>query len=157
MKVILLDNIKNLGKIGDQVEIKSGYARNYLIPQSKAVLATTQNIEIFGEQQNVLQSKVVEKKIQAESFAKSINDIGNVTIMARSSTTGKLFGSVGSKDIAEAITKLVGFRVFKSQIKLPNDDSLKFIGVYNIKVHIYNNIFANLSIKITSALEHGIN
>lgn len=157
MKVILLDNIKKLGSIGSKIEVKPGYARNYLIPQSKAILATIKNIEFFKKQKNILQSKIIEKKIQSESSAKAINDIKNITIIAKSSIRGKLFGSVGSKDIAALITKSVGFKVSRTQIRLPNNDALKFVGIYNIKVHVYDKIFANLTITVLNQLENDEN
>lgn len=152
MKIILLDNIKKIGNIGSEVTVKSGYARNFLIPKSKAILATKKNLEIFKEKKISLQSTITEKQIQAELYAKAINNIKSITITARSSIEGKLFGSVSPKDIATAITDAVGFKILKSQIRLPNYESLKSIGTYNIKVHIYEKIFANLDIVIVNVL-----
>lgn len=153
IKIILLDNLKSLGSMGSQIEVKSGYARNYLFPQSKALLATDYNIGVFKEQQNILKSQIIEKKREAESFAKIIDNIGDVIIYARSSVKGKLFGSVGSKDIAEAITKCLDFKISKYQIKLPKNDVLKFIGTYNIKVHVYNDVFSYVNVIICSSLD----
>lgn len=154
IKIILLDNIKNLGSIGSQIEVKSGYARNYLFPQSKALLATDYNIEVLKKQKNILQSQIIERKKEAELFAKIINDLDDIVIYSRSSIKGKLFGSVGAKDIADAITKFVDFKISKYQIKLPQNDVLKFVGIYNIKVHIYGDIYANVNIVISSKLDN---
>lgn len=148
MKVILLDNIIKLGQVGSEINVKAGYARNFLIPQSKAVLATKKNTEIFKEQQHMLKSKLDSRQDKAELCAKLINNLGNITITARSSNHGKLFGSIGPRDIAKVITESVGFKIFKSQIKLINTDTLKSVGTYNIRVHIYHEIYASLNVNI---------
>lgn len=152
MKIILLDKIEKLGNIGSKIIVKSGYARNFLIPKSKAILATKQNLEIFKEKELQLQSTITSKQIQAELQAKAISNIEKITITARSSVSGKLFGSVGAQVIAKAITEAVGFKILKSQIRLPNREILKSIGVYNIKIHIYDQIFSDFKVIITNVL-----
>lgn len=152
MKIILLDNIDNLGKLGSEIKVKSGYARNFLIPQSKAIVATTKNIAIFKEQQRKLKVEVLKKWNEAKICAEKINMLQHVTITAKSGISGKLFGSIGSRDIADTITKASGVKIFKSQIRLPNNDVLKTIGTYSIKIHIYNDIFAMLDIIIVDML-----
>lgn len=146
MKIILLDKIEKLGEIGSEVIVKSGYARNFLFPKSKAILATKKNLAIFKEKQHSIQSKIIEKQKQARVHAKIISDIKNITITAQSSIKGKLFGSIGPKDVAQAITKVVDFKILKSQVRLPSNENLKSAGTYNIKIHIYDNIFATLNI-----------
>lgn len=150
MKVILLDNIENLGKIGSEIVVKSGYARNFLFPKSKAILATKENVKIFKERQFILSSKETDRRVKAKDYAKVINNLKSITIKVRSSLEGKLFGSVGSKDIAKILTEAVGFVVSKSQIRLPSGDPLKFVGVYKVKVHIYSEIFSSLDIIIVN-------
>lgn len=148
MKIILLDNIDNLGSLGAEVTVKSGYARNFLIPKSKAIVATTKNIATFKEQQLKLQTKIINIQNNAKICAEKINSLGHIIISAKSGIGGKLFGSVGARDIADAITKVVDFNVFKSQIRLPNNNLLKNIGTYNVKIHIYGDIFSTLDVII---------
>lgn len=148
MKVILLDNVSSLGIFGTEVTVKSGYARNFLIPRSKAIVATKKNVDFFKEKQLQLQAEAHEKRNVAERCAEKINMLKRVIITARSGIEGKLFGSVGSRDIADAIAKVSGFNITKSQIRLPNNDILKTIGTYSVKIHIYNEIFAILDVVI---------
>lgn len=148
MKIILLSNVDKLGNIGSEVIVRSGYARNFLIPKSKAIPATKKNIEMFKLQQLELQSKAIETQNQAEFHAKMINKLGSVTIKAKSGVEGKLFGSVGARDIATAITTASGFNISKSQIRLPNHDALRTTGTHSIDIHIYNNIFATINVII---------
>lgn len=152
MKVILLDKINNLGSLGAQVTVKSGYARNFLIPRAKAIVATKKNIDDFKAQQSKLQVESREKWNTAKNCAETINALKCVVIKANAGVEGKLFGSVGSRDIADAIIKIVGFSVTKAQVRLPNNDVLKAVGTYNVKIHIYNEIFSVLDIVIVNAL-----
>lgn len=152
MRIILLDKIKKLGNTGSEIVVRSGYARNFLIPQAKAMLATEQNLKIFKEKQNTLQSGIIERKIQAELHAKKINDVKSITITAKSNIEGKLFGSIGPRVIAKKLTEVVGLKISKSQIRLPNREILKSTGRYNIKVHIYDQIFSSLDLIILSVL-----
>lgn len=151
MKVILLDNVRNLGNFGTEVIVKSGYARNFLIPKLKAIAATKINIAKFKAQQLELQSRAFDKKNKAKSFAKKISMLEHVIITAKSGIEGRLFGSVGARDIANAITRDSGINIDKFQIRLPNNDVLKKIGTYRIKIHIYNEIFVMLNIIIVDA------
>lgn len=152
MKVILLDSIDKVGKIGSEIIVKSGYARNFLFPKSKAVLSTKKNLAIFKKQQHILKSNLDSKRLKAEFRAKAINDLGSITITVKSSIHGKLFGSIGSRDIAKLITESVGFEVHKSQIRLPNRDTLKSIGEHNVCIHVYNEIYANLTVHILNSV-----
>lgn len=151
MKVILLDNVNNLGKFGEEVAVKSGYARNFLIPKSKAIIATQSNVIMFKKQQLDLQDAVLKKQNAAGVCAEKINALEYVTITAKSGVAGKLFGSVGSRDVAKVITKASGVYVNKSQVRLPNNDVLKKIGIYSVKIHIYNEIFAVLDVHVVDA------
>lgn len=148
MKVILLDNIDNIGSLGEEVKVKSGYARNFLIPQSKAIIASKRNIAIFKEQSIKLQNMELEKRNKAKIISEKINMLKSITIKVKSGIEGKLFGSIGARDIANAITKSLDINVHKSQIRLPDNDVFKTIGTYGIKIHIYNEIFATLDVNI---------
>ncbi len=104
MQVILLDKVANLGNLGDQVKVKAGYARNYLVPQGKAVPATRKNVEFFEARRAELAAKLSEKLAAANARAEKINALGTVTITAKAGEESKLFGSIGARDIADAVT-----------------------------------------------------
>ncbi len=104
MQVILLDKIAKLGGLGDQVAVKAGYARNYLIPQGKAVMATKANIETFDARRAELEAKLAAGKAAAEERAAKLGELAAVVIASKSGDEGKLFGSIGTRDVAEAIT-----------------------------------------------------
>lgn len=148
MKIILINNVDKLGNIGSEITVKSGYARNFLIPKYKAMPATKNNIAIFKEKQLELQNKAIEMRTQAEMCAETINKLKSITIKAKAGVEGKLFGSIGSRDIANAVTTASGFKVVKSQIRLPNHSVLRTTGTYNINIHIYNDIFAKINVVI---------
>ena len=113
MQVILLDKIAKLGGLGDQVSVKAGYARNYLIPQGKAVMATKANIEAFGARRAELEAKLAANKAAAEERAAKLGELAAVVIASKSGDEGKLFGSIGTRDVAEDITA-AGVAVAKS-------------------------------------------
>lgn len=154
MKVILLDKIDNLGGLGEEIIVRSGYARNFLIPKSKAIVATKKNIKIFKEQQIKLNEKIAEIQNKAKSYSTKINELGHITISVKSGIEGKLFGSIGAKDIANVLSKTIGFKILKSQIRLPRGSALRAIGTYQIKVHIYKKIFSILDVNIIDASAH---
>ena len=104
MNIILLDKIANLGGLGDQVTVKSGYARNFLFPQGKAVPATKDNVEKFEARRAELEAKIAEQLAAANARAEKVAELAEVTIAAPAGDEGKLFGSVGTRDIADAIT-----------------------------------------------------
>ena len=106
MEVILLENISNLGSLGDTVQVKAGFGRNYLIPQGKAVPATETNVAQFEARRADLEAAAAESLAKAEARAEQLTALEGVTIEANAGDEGKLFGSVGTRDIAEAITSL---------------------------------------------------
>ncbi|URJ30640.1 50S ribosomal protein L9 [Candidatus Blochmannia vicinus (nom. nud.)] len=152
MKIILINDVDKLGNTGSEITVKSGYARNFLIPKYKAMPATKNNIAIFKAKQLEFQNKAIEIQTKAELCAETINKLKSITIKAKSGVEGKLFGSIGSRDIAAAITTASGFKVFKSQIRLPNHNVLRTTGTYNINIHIYNDIFAKIDVIIVSQM-----
>ncbi|MCP3245480.1 50S ribosomal protein L9, partial [Aeromonas hydrophila] len=119
MQVILLDKIAKLGGLGDQVSVKAGYARNYLIPQGKAVMATKANIETFDARRAELEAKLAAGKAAAEERAAKLGELAAVVIASKSGDEGKLFGSIGTRDVAEAITA-AGVAVAKSEVRMGN-------------------------------------
>ena len=149
MQVILLDKIGNLGGLGDQVNVKSGYARNFLIPQGKVVMATKENVAMFETRRAELEAKVAEQLAAAEARAESVNTLEGVTIASKAGDEGKLFGSIGTRDIADAITA-AGVAVVKSEVRLP-EGALRNIGEFEVSIQLHSEVFATAKIAIVAA------
>ncbi|MFM2606082.1 50S ribosomal protein L9 [Vibrio chagasii] len=149
MQVILLDKIGNLGGLGDQVNVKSGYARNFLIPQGKAVMATKDNVAMFETRRAELEAKVAEQLAAAEARAEKVNALEGVSIASKAGDEGKLFGSIGTRDIADAITA-AGVAVAKSEVRLP-EGALRSIGEFEVSIQLHSEVFATAKIAIVAA------
>ena len=149
MQVILLDKVANLGSLGDQVNVKAGYARNFLVPQGKAVPATKKNVEFFEARRAELEAKLADVKAAAEARAAALSALTNVTIATKAGDEGKLFGSVGTRDIADAITA-AGVPVAKSEVRMPNG-VLRSVGEYDIVVHLHTDV--NTTVKVAVVAE----
>ncbi|MDX1345511.1 MAG: 50S ribosomal protein L9 [Sedimenticolaceae bacterium] len=147
MEVILLDNIANLGGLGDRVSVKAGYGRNYLVPQGFALPATKANIEEFEKRRAELEKQAAERLAAAEARKASI-DGASVTIARKAGDEGKLFGSVGTADIAEALTA-AGTEVDKSEVRLP-EGVFRATGVYDIAIHLHADVDANVTINVVA-------
>lgn len=145
MKVILLEKIANLGGVGDQVDVKPGYARNFLLPQHKAVMATAANIADFEARRAELEAKAAEVFAAAQKHAESIEG-KTVTVTARASDEGKLFGSVGPREIAEA-AMAQGVEVAKSQVSMP-EGPIRTVGEYQVHAHLHSDVEATLNVKV---------
>ncbi len=137
MNVILLEKVGKLGTIGDQVSVKAGFGRNFLIPQGKAIPATASNVAEFEARRAELEAAAAEKKSAAEARAAQLVEL-TVTIAANAGDEGKLFGSLGTRDIAEAITA-AGVAVAKSEVKLP-EGTLREVGEYEIDVQLHSEV-----------------
>ncbi|MDN3614873.1 50S ribosomal protein L9 [Vibrio gallaecicus] len=148
MQVILLDKIGNLGGLGDQVNVKSGYARNFLIPQGKVVMATKENVAMFETRRAELEAKVAEQLAAAEARAETVNTLEGVTIASKAGDEGKLFGSIGTRDIADAITA-AGVAVVKSEVRLP-EGALRNIGDFEVSIQLHSEVFATAKISIVA-------
>ncbi|WP_293751212.1 50S ribosomal protein L9 [uncultured Paraglaciecola sp.] len=146
MDIILLDKIANLGGLGDKVTVKSGYARNFLFPQGKAVPATKVNVEKFEARRAELEAKIAEQHAAAQARADKIAALGEVTIASPAGDEGKLFGSVGTRDIANAITA-AGVEVTKSEVKLPVG-TLRETGEFEIDLQIHSDVTATIKLVI---------
>ncbi len=146
MEVILLEKMRNLGALGDKVKVKPGFARNYLVPQGKAVYATAGNLEKFEKRRAELEKHEAEKNKQALERQQAITALQTVTIQAKAGDEGKLFGSIGTRDIAEAITK-AGAEVEKREIRL-SEGSLRMVGEYEIMVELGGDITATVKLVI---------
>ncbi|AFP85442.1 ribosomal protein L9 [secondary endosymbiont of Heteropsylla cubana] len=150
MQIILLDKIENLGSLGDQVNVKAGYARNYLVPKGKAVLATKKNIEHFEAYRVKLDAEKAEMQAIAETRAKKINKLQIITISSKSGEAGKLFGSVGARDIAHAIT-LAGVNVEKNEVRLPHG-LIRMLGTHEVKIQLHSDVFSTINVVIVPEL-----
>lgn len=146
MEIILLDKIANLGGLGDTVTVKSGYARNFLFPQKKAVPATKANVEKFEAQRSELEANIAKQLAVAEKRAEKIAALGELTIAAPAGDEGKLFGSVGTRDISDAITA-AGVEVAKSEVKLPTG-TLRDTGEYDIDLQLHSDVTTTLKLVI---------
>ena len=144
MEVILLEKVENLGGLGDQVKVKSGYGRNYLIPSGKAAPATAENVAKFEEQRAELERVAQEKLAIAEKRREAL-DGKSVTIKAKSGAEGKLFGSVGTQEIAEAAAALAGIEVEKSEVRLPTG-AIRLVGEYEIELHLHSDVSVQLQV-----------
>jgi large subunit ribosomal protein L9 len=149
MNVILLDKVANLGSLGDNVVVKSGYARNFLFPQGKAVPATKANLEQFEARRAELEAKVAEELAAAEARAAKVTELAEVTIASKAGDEGKLFGSIGTRDIAEAITE-AGVEVVKAEVKLP-EGAIRELGEFDISIQLHPEV--TTSVKITVIAE----
>jgi len=138
MDVILLEKVGNLGNIGDKVNVKAGYGRNYLIPNGKAIFATSENIVEFEARRSELEAAASANLVDATARAVSIEAIGPITITVIAGDEGKLFGSVGTKDIADAIIS-AGVQVEKSEVKLP-DGSIREVGEFDISIQVHADV-----------------
>jgi large subunit ribosomal protein L9 len=132
--------------LGDKVTVKSGYARNFLFPQGKAVPATKVNVEKFEARRAELEAKIAEQHAAAQARADKITALGEVTIASPAGDEGKLFGSVGTRDIAAAITA-AGVEVTKSEVKLPVG-TLRDVGEFEIDLQIHSDVTATIKLVI---------
>jgi large subunit ribosomal protein L9 len=147
MDVILLTKVANLGTIGDRVKVKSGYGRNFLLPKGKATLATPENVKKFEARRAELEKAAREQFQDAESRAAAFKEF-KLLITAKAGTEGKLFGSIGTADIAEAATK-AGHKVARSEVRLPTGP-LRMVGDHTITLHLHTDIDVQLPVVITA-------
>lgn len=147
MQVILLQRIVNLGKLGETVNVKAGYGRNYLIPQGKALPPTEANIAKFEARRAELEAQEAAELAEAQKRADSLSDV-NVIMRAKSGDEGKLFGSIGARDIADALTKS-GLQVDRSEVKMP-EGAFRQIGEYKVTIQLHHDISADILVTILS-------
>ena len=147
MDVILLTKVANLGNIGDRVKVKSGYGRNFLLPKGKATLATPENVKKFEARRAELEKVAREQFQDAESRAAAFKDF-KLQITAKAGTEGKLFGSIGTADIAEACTTQ-GHKLARSEVRLPTGP-LRSIGEHTVTLHLHTDIDVQLPVVITA-------
>jgi len=149
MQVILLETIKNLGDLGAVVDVRSGYGRNFLIPQGKALPATKDNLAEVEQRRAELEKQAAEQLAAAQERGEKLNE-ASVTVTSKAGDEGKLFGSVGTRDIAEAITAATGVEVEKSEVKLPHG-ALRNTGEYEIDVVLHADVTVTIKLAVVPA------
>jgi large subunit ribosomal protein L9 len=147
MEVILLQKVANLGNIGDKVKVKPGYGRNFLLPSGKAALATAANLKKFEERRAELEKAAADSLTSARTRAKQLEDF-KLDLRAKAGTEGKLFGSIGTADIAEALTK-AGIEIERSEVRLPGGP-IRLIGEHHVKLHLHSDVEIDLPVHVTA-------
>jgi len=147
MEVILLEKVENLGNLGDRVNVKPGYGRNFLIPSGKATPATEEHIKAFEERRAELEQAAAEAVAAAEARRDQLVDM-TVTIAAKAGDEGKLFGSVGTSDIADALTA-AGVAVERHEVRLP-EGAFRQIGEYAVSLHLHTDVDADITLVIAA-------
>lgn len=147
MEVILLEKTRNLGNLGDKVQVKAGYGRNYLIPHGKAVPATKLNIEEFEKRRAELEKKALGELGVAQGRADKLSEL-QVVIAAKAGDEGKLFGSIGTRDIALAVTE-AGVEVAKKEVRLP-EGALRHTGEYEIELQLHPEVVMAVKVSVVA-------
>ena len=144
MKVILKTDVKDLGHVGEVVNVKDGFARNFLVPQGLAVEASTKNVKVFEHEKKKIQEMAKKVKAGAAGLAEKISG-AKITIKAKAGEEDKLFGSVTSMDIADAL-KAEGIEIDRKKIQL--DEPIKRIGEYTVAIKLHSEVSAHLSVQV---------
>ncbi|MDN5331427.1 MAG: large subunit ribosomal protein [Tepidanaerobacteraceae bacterium] len=145
MKVILLQDVKTLGKKGDLVDVADGYARNYLFPKNMAVEATPGNLAKLEQEKKAKEKKLARQKMEAEELAEKIKKC-HLTLKVKAGVQGKLYGSINSKNIAEALKEQCGIDIDKRKIQL--DEPIKAFGSYEVPVKLHPEVEAKLTVRV---------
>ncbi|MFO7604226.1 MAG: 50S ribosomal protein L9 [Gammaproteobacteria bacterium] len=146
MEVILLEKVPNLGNLGDQVKVRAGYGRNFLIPGKKAVAATEENIKVFEERRAELEKAAAEVLAAAQARAESLAQLATITIQANASDEGKLFGSVGPVEIADAVSA-AGVEIAKSEVLMPTGP-IHDIGEVSVDIRLHSDVIQAVTIVV---------
>ena len=147
MDLILLQKVKNLGNLGDKVKVKPGYGRNFLVPQGKAAPATATNLAEFEKRRAEYEAKANQQLSGAEARRAQLEN-ASITLKANASPEGKLFGSVGPRDIAEAFTA-AGTTIEKSEVVMP-DGPLRHIGEFDVQIHLHADVHTAVKVVVTA-------
>jgi large subunit ribosomal protein L9 len=147
MEIILLQKVANLGNIGDRVKVKSGYGRNFLLPQGKATLATAANIAKFEARRAEFEKTAREELSGAQGRAAKLEGV-KLSLTAKAGSEGKLFGSIGTSDIAEALTRQ-GHAIERSEVRLPHGP-IRQAGDHVVQVHLHTDITVDVPVVIVA-------
>jgi len=149
MEVILLEKVDNVGALGDKVTVKSGFARNFLIPKGKAVFASSENVAAFEERRAELEKQAADKLAAAEARKAQIEALEDgVTIAHQAGEEGKLFGSVGTADIVAAVAEK-GVEIHKAEVRMP-EGAFREIGEYQVDLHLHADVDVALKISVVA-------
>ena len=148
MEIILLENIRNLGTLGDKVDVRAGYGRNYLIPQGKAVPANDANVKAFEERRAELEAKAAAEKVAAEKRAENFADL-SITMRVKAGDEGKLFGSIGTRDIAEAINAVIDVALEKSEVAMP-EGAIRDLGEYEYAINLHSEVTTSIKVLVVA-------
>ena len=148
MQIILLERIEKLGQMGDLVDVKPGYARNFLLPQGKALRANNTNMERFENERAQREAENLTKRSEAETEAKKMKNLA-VNMVRAASEMGQLFGSVTSRDIAEAVTD-AGFTINRSQVVM--DRAIKTLGLTDTRIRLHPEVSVSITVNIARSL-----
>lgn len=149
MEVILLERIEKVGKLGDVVKVKDGFARNYLLPQNKALRANKENLSVYEKEKDKYEKLNKDKLVAAEKIAKNMDDV-SINIIKQASDSGQLYGSVSTRDIADELNK-EGYKIEKKQIVLKS--VIKTIGEHEVRIVIHPEHIINIMVNIGRTLE----
>ena len=147
MEVILLQKVANLGNIGDRVKVKPGFGRNFLLPQGKAALATAANVAKFEERRVELERRAADDLAAARTRATKLEGYA-LTLTAKAGNEGKLFGSIGTTDIAEALSA-DGIEVERSEVRLPGGP-IRLVGEHHVKLHLHSDVEVDLTVTVVA-------
>ncbi|HLG87684.1 MAG TPA: 50S ribosomal protein L9 [Alphaproteobacteria bacterium] len=150
MEVILLERVPNLGRLGEVVKVKPGYARNYLLPQKKALRATKENMAYFERQKAVLEQTNAERRQGAEAQAGKI-DGASVVIVRQAAETGQLYGSVSTRDIADAVSALGTTNIDRQHVVL--NQAIKTLGLFKIPVSLHPEVTVTVTVNVARSEE----
>ena len=153
MEVILIENIEKLGKVGDIVKVKDGYARNYLIPKKKVLRANKENLKVFDEKKCVIEAEEKKRKEKSEEIAKKIKNL-EIIIIRNAAENDQLYGSVTSKDIVKEILLLNKIELLNEQINLKK--TLKSVGVYEVEISVYTDLKIKILVVVAKTKELGL-
>ncbi len=149
-EIILLERIERLGKMGDVVKVKPGYARNFLLPQRKALRATKENISYFEGQRKILEAQNAERKAEAQKIAGKLEGL-KVMIIRQASEAGSLYGSVASRDIADALASGSQITIARNQVDL--NDAIKSIGLFPVKITLHPEVKVQITLNIARSAD----
>ena len=147
MNVILLERVNNLGDLGDEVSVKAGFARNFLLPKKKAVQANDANRAVFEERRKELEDAANEKLAAAKERAEALNQY-LLTIQVKAGEEDRLFGSVGTQDIADALVSK-GLEVERSEVRLP-DGAIRVLGEYQVDIQLHSDVTATVHLHVVA-------
>ena len=152
MKIILSEKINNLGNLGDIVQVKPGFARNYLLPQGKAIRATKDNIEIFEKERSKREEENNKNKVEAEKLSENMNDV-SLIILRPASETGLLYGSVSTRDISKLLQNK-DYSITHKQVIL--DKTIKDLGIYNVEIKLHPEVSKDIKLNVARTEEEAL-